>query len=52
MAGVSVRKARLPREKCGFHTAYVLCLTSYVLKLIIGMNLAGKAMPFRNGIGL
>ena len=50
MVGVIARKTGFAREKCGFHTAYVLRLTSS--SLIIGMDLASKVVPFRNGIGL
>ena len=50
MAGVSVRKARFPREICVFHHAYVLRPTSS--NLIVGMDSANKVVPFRNGIDL
>ena len=46
----SVRKTGLPRKKCRFHTAYVLRPKSS--NFVVGMDLAHKVVPFRNGIGL
>ena len=50
MVGVSGRKAGRARKKCRFHTAYVLRPKSS--NFVVGMDLANKVVPFRNGIGL